>query len=228
MPPPDSGVPALTEDEKMMFARWIDLGAPIDSPDPVKSAFGWFADDLRPTLTVSSPARGRSLEPLSIVRIGAYDYYSGLDRASLSVSANFEINGQPPSTELGPLFTETGDHVWTLSVSPPIVDLHRGQLNVSIKDTRGNITTVERTFSIGLNATPPDLDADRDQTLADGEFELELRGEPQGSYLIETTHDLIQWEPWQVIQDFDGVQKVLDSGIIEQDQRFYRATEIQN
>ena len=29
-PPPGSGVPALSEDETMNFARWIDLGCPIN------------------------------------------------------------------------------------------------------------------------------------------------------------------------------------------------------
>jgi hypothetical protein len=95
MPPPEAEVPALSENEKMLFARWIDLGAPINSPDAVKAAFGWFADDLRPTLTVSLPPRDRSPEPLSLIRIGAYDYNSGLDRTSLSIVADFEINGQP-------------------------------------------------------------------------------------------------------------------------------------
>ena len=30
MPPPGSGVPALSEDEKITFARWVDLGCPIN------------------------------------------------------------------------------------------------------------------------------------------------------------------------------------------------------
>ena len=33
MPPPDRCTP-LTEDEKLMFVRWIDLGAPIDTGNP--------------------------------------------------------------------------------------------------------------------------------------------------------------------------------------------------
>ena len=49
MPPPDSGVPPLTENEKMLFARWVDLGAPITKQAP---RAGWFADELRPTLAL--------------------------------------------------------------------------------------------------------------------------------------------------------------------------------
>src|SRR5262249_39593557 len=50
MPPPGSGVPALTEDEKMTIARWIDLGCPINTGElssPAAGARGWFLDDLK-------------------------------------------------------------------------------------------------------------------------------------------------------------------------------------
>ena len=45
MPPPGSAVPPLSEDEKMMFARWIDLGCPINtgqltSPRPTQRPRG--------------------------------------------------------------------------------------------------------------------------------------------------------------------------------------------
>jgi hypothetical protein len=208
----------------MLFARWIDLGAPIDSPDPIKAAFGWFADDLRPTLAVSSPDRGRSPEPLSLIRIGAYDYYSGLDRSSLSVTADFEINGRASGAELFDLFVEAEDHVWTLIVNPTIMDLQRGLLVVQAKDTRGNVTTVERTFSIGNAMMPTDMLAKDDQSLTNGKFEFELRCEPQSQYLIETTQNMIDWAPWLTIQDFDGVQKLMDNDVADETQRFYRAT----
>ena len=51
MPPPGSSVPPLSEDEKMPIARWIDLGCPIDTAQTDGSpGYGWFLDDLRPTL----------------------------------------------------------------------------------------------------------------------------------------------------------------------------------
>ena len=56
-PPPGSGVPPLSEDEKILFARWVDLGAPITSPDPARRDSGWFLDDLRPTLTLFASSR---------------------------------------------------------------------------------------------------------------------------------------------------------------------------
>ncbi len=229
MPPPDSGLPSLSEDEKMLFARWIDLGAPINSPDPIKSVFGWFADELRPTLTISAPARGRTSAPLTQIRIGAYDYYAGLDRSSLSVSANFEINGHPAFTELADQFSETGDHIWTLDLTPPITDLHRGLLTVSVKDIRGNITRIDRRFSIGANAIPPDLQAMVNPLSNDSDFAFELQGEPQKSYLIETSLDMNHWFPLKTVRDFDGAQGLIDNSIqSDEEHRFYRATELEN
>ena len=156
MPPPNSGYQPLSEDEKIMFARWIDLGAPASSQDPgFRSLVGWFADDLRPTLTMSHP-RGDHSGPFSRISIGAFDYYSGLVKSSLSVKADFDINGTPAGSELAPLFSETGDHIWTMFLNPPINSLAKGTLTVSIKDASGNITTVTRTFDTkGGDFTPP-------------------------------------------------------------------------
>ena len=71
-PPPDSGVPALSEDEKLTFARWIDLGVPVSAPRPAFKGRGWFQDDLRPTLTVAVPARDAATTPLTEIRLGAF------------------------------------------------------------------------------------------------------------------------------------------------------------
>ena len=142
MPPPNSGVQALSEDEKITFARWVDLGCPITRPEQQYQTSGWFADDLRPTLTISSPRPGRDTTPLSVIRIGAYDYYSGLDRSTLSVKANININGHAAGHELSDLFSETADHIWTLVLNQPITELSDGEITVSIKDTAGNITTM--------------------------------------------------------------------------------------
>jgi hypothetical protein len=148
MPPPNSGVPPLTEDEKMTLARWIDLGCPINRNEPGWKDYGWFLDELRPTLTLSLPRAGTQTQPLTLMRIGAYDYYSGLDVQSLSVKANFDLNGKRAGTELAPLFAQTDDHIWTLPVDPAIPNLRSGELTVSIKDKQGNITKIVRSFSV--------------------------------------------------------------------------------
>ncbi|MCP5152986.1 MAG: hypothetical protein H6983_02385 [Ectothiorhodospiraceae bacterium] len=146
MPPPGSGVPPLTAAEKATIARWIDLGAPIDSQAPARAGLGWFADDLRPTLSVT-------LEPvwpplgLWQVRVGAFDYYSGLAADALSVRADFPVLGGAAG-ELGATFTPSGDHVWTGYVFAGWTDLARGTVTVQVEDRAGNRTEVTRTVPI--------------------------------------------------------------------------------
>jgi hypothetical protein len=99
-------------------------------------------------LTLSLPRAGTQTQPLTLIRLGAYDYYSGLDVSSLSVKANFDLSGKRVGTELAPLFAQTGDHIWTLPVNPAIANLRRGELTVSVKDKQGNITKIVRSFSV--------------------------------------------------------------------------------
>src|SRR5581483_7500208 len=87
MPPPGSGVQALSEDEKMTIARWIDLGAPITAQgDPTYK--GYFADEIKPTVALSSPRAGANAAPLNVIRVGLFDAYSGINVSSLSVTTN--------------------------------------------------------------------------------------------------------------------------------------------
>jgi len=155
MPPPGSGIPPLTDDEKMTIARWIDLGCPVSSQDAELSKGGWFADELKPTLHVQSPRAGGNTQALSVIRIGMYDSYSGLDRSSLSVIANFGVNGKSAGMELGRDFQETGPFVWTLPVNPPLTNLANALLTVRVKDIRGNWSVAERSFSMNGVVPPP-------------------------------------------------------------------------
>ena len=152
MPPPGSKVPPLTEDEKMLFARWVDLGAPINSNEPGEKDYGWFLDDLRPTLTLSNPRSGVNVQPVGMIRIGAYDYYSGLDVRSFSVKANFPVNGKAAGTEIFSLFKPSGDHIWTLPLDSPLADLSDGHITVSVQDHQGNITKISRKFRVSALA----------------------------------------------------------------------------
>jgi Hydrazine synthase alpha subunit middle domain len=157
MPPPGSGVPPLSENEKMLIARWIDLGAPVDASDPALKPFGWFNDELKPTLHVSLPKAGENTDLLSELRLSAFDNYAGLDRASLSVTANFAVNGKPPGAELAGDFVES-DFIWKLNLATPIRAAADLVLNVSVKDLRGNQSAVARAFSVkagGGGATCP-------------------------------------------------------------------------
>ena len=152
MPPPDSGVPGLTLDEKLTIARWIDLGCPISRPGDEKAKRGWYLDELRPTLTVTSPRAG-SNGPLKQIIIGMHDYYSGLDESSFSVTADFEVDGLKPGTNLASRFEEDDIAVWKLKLKNPLADLADGTLTVSVRDKQGNIAVVRRSFSIQSRAT---------------------------------------------------------------------------
>ena len=158
MPPPGSKYPSLTADEKMTIARWVDIGAPISSPLPVTRESGWLVDDLRPTLTVSSPRAGENAGPLAEIRIGAFDHYSGLDPESWSVTADFVVGGVAPGTKLAGALVETGDHVWSIVLREPIRELEDGTLSVEVSDQQGNVTRVERRFSMGGGVVEPTPD----------------------------------------------------------------------
>ena len=222
MPPPDSDpaqYPRLTEDEKMTIARWIDLGCPITSQDGgIDQDLGWFADELRPTLDISLPLAGRREQPLDRFRIGAFDYYAGLDMSTLSVKADFEVGGRAPGTELAAVFQSAGEHIWEMVLPEPITQLDRGTLTVSIQDQTGNVTELARTFSVGTNDDPPTLDISAiDPT---GVLQLTLAGEPGRPHTVEVSGDLSGWVPWMTLIDFDGAQTVADP--LGQ-RRFYRA-----
>ena len=147
MPPPGAGVPPLSEDEKLRFVRWIDLGCPISRQDDEFAKYGWFLDELRPTLTVSVPRAGQLSEPPSEIKIGAFDYYSGLNARSLSVVASFTVNGQPPGSELAPLLQQSVDGIWRIALSQPLSGLSRATLTVRARDRAGNVSEIVRTFS---------------------------------------------------------------------------------
>jgi hypothetical protein len=166
MPPPDAiagtyktadgrsvKVPPLTSEEKLTLARWIDIGCPIDAEyQPGQSGRGWLLDEGRPTLTMASPEPGPSTKPLSRILIGMHDYLSGLDMESLSVVADFDIDGVPPGDNLAAKFKPLPESRWEFVLSKPIEKLQRGSLVASVKDRQGNITTIRRSISIASGA----------------------------------------------------------------------------
>lgn len=144
-------VAPLSDEDKRTIFRWIDLGCPIDldydPADPSARGKGWMLDDKRPTLTVQTPRRGAN-PPVSRLRIGMCDFYTGLDMTSFTVTADFAVAGNPPGRNLAGLFQLVDQGVWELKLPQPLVELPRGTLTVSVKDREGNVTTVERTFSV--------------------------------------------------------------------------------
>jgi hydrazine synthase alpha subunit-like protein len=149
MPPPGSPVTPLTADERLTFVRWIDLGCPIDTGDP---RYGWFLDDLKPTVALSLP-RPHANAPLAQIRFGLADGNSGIDAATLHVSADFEVNGRAAGAELADLAQIAGEDIWTIDVSPALSGGSSHHVYVSVQDLQGNVTRVDRAFFVGPDDT---------------------------------------------------------------------------
>jgi hypothetical protein len=163
MPPPDAvagtyvgsdgqkiKVAPLTDEDRRTIFRWIDLGCPVDLGDaknPEKRGSGWMLDDQRPTLTLTYPRAGVNA-PLTRILVGMYDYGTGLNMESFQVVADFPLDGVAAENNLAKKFKPKSDGVWELQLAAPVRNLPRGKLTVSIKDRQGNISRIERTFSV--------------------------------------------------------------------------------
>src|SRR5262249_35481721 len=108
---------------------------------------GWMLDDQRPTLTLTYPRAGVN-KPLTRILVGMHDYYTGLDMDSFQVVADFPLDGVAAGDTLAKKFKPKSDGVWELRLAAPVRNLPKGKLTVSIKDRQGNITRMERTFSV--------------------------------------------------------------------------------
>jgi len=149
MPPPGSGATPLTIDEKIMFARWIDLGCPIDTAQGTAGdAYGWFLDDLKPTLTLSQPRRGASTASFTHLRFGLADANSGIDLDTLSVRATFTVAARAPGLELADLAESIGDGIYQIALEDPPGDTDEAHVYIEVADVQGNIARIDRKFSI--------------------------------------------------------------------------------
>ena len=127
----------------MTFVRWIDLGCPID----LGGGNGWALDDQRPTLTLTYPRAG-SNDSFTRILIGMHDYHTGLDMKTFKVTADFAINGIGAGKDLSSQFRVKSQGVWELLLDRPIDKLSSGVLTVSVRDRQGNLSRIERTFSV--------------------------------------------------------------------------------
>ena len=145
-------VPPLSDEDRRTLVRWIDLGCPIDldydAAQPAARGSGWLQDDSRPTLTLTSPRAGAHAE-LSRILVGMHDYDSGLDMDSFRVAADFAVDGVLAGENLAAKFKSVGQGVWELNLAKPIDRLDCGTLVVTVKDKQGNVTRIERRFSVG-------------------------------------------------------------------------------
>jgi hypothetical protein len=146
-------VAPLTEEDRLTLIRWIDLGCPIDMTyDPAKPqekvGDGFLADRTAPTLTVTMPAAGVNREPLRRILVGMADAYSGLDADSFQATADFVVDSVPAGQNLAGKFKQKTPGVWELTLPQPLAALPKGTLTVSVKDRQGNVSRIERTFTI--------------------------------------------------------------------------------
>jgi hypothetical protein len=159
MPPPNSGVPALTEDEKINFARWVDLGCPINTGGDDDAKYGWFLDELRPTVAVSSPRPNRNRTPLSELRVGVADAYSGLSNATLSIKADFPVNGIAAGGELKGQGSFIAPGIFSIPLQTPIENLATRHLTAVIADIQGNTNKTVVRFWVDTSFRILSLDA---------------------------------------------------------------------
>jgi hypothetical protein len=142
-------VAPLSDEDKLTLARWIDIGCPIDrADDPKQRGLGWLLDEGRPTLTLADPPPGVSRKPLTRILLGMHDYASGLDLSSLSVTADFPVDGVKAGENLATRFQALPGNRWELRLQQPVAALPNGRLTVSVQDRQGNKTRIERTLSV--------------------------------------------------------------------------------
>lgn len=139
-------VTPLSEEDKLMLVRWIDIGCPIDRD----CERGWLLDEGRPTLTVTYPQAGANAK-LERILIGLHDYGSGLDLATFKVTVDFELDGRKAGENLAPQFKSTGSGIWELRPSNLPGALPASKLHVEVRDRQGNVTRLERSFFVLQN-----------------------------------------------------------------------------
>lgn len=144
---PAGGMTTLTMEQKMLFARWIDLGAPLDVSVDNGTNLGWFVDDNKPTLTISQPRQNINNFPVTKIVLAVADAYTGVDGSSLSVKADFMVNGHSANTELSAFFSALGDGVYQLNLTQALpVDSIERHIIAEVKDQQGNIKRVDLRF----------------------------------------------------------------------------------
>jgi uncharacterized protein (TIGR03437 family) len=158
MPPPGSGF-ALTWEERMKIARWIDIGGPIDltqiiTNDGGRPYAGYLEDDLRPTLALTpSVAQAAAANTLTRFVIGAYDLESGLDPTSLSLTLDRAVGSFAAGSNLAAGLTINDGGTVTINL-PAAINLSSGVLTATlqIRDRVGHVTKLVRTYR--SNALP--------------------------------------------------------------------------
>jgi hypothetical protein len=137
----------LTDLEKRTFARWIDLGAPIDFPEfsmAGQEGFRYTDDYQLPVINIHHPKRGENTENGAI--IGFTDAKSGLNWNSLVIS--FYPVDEVESVQNISQFSRSNRNVITFNL-PAMVTSKSYILKVEILDAAGNKNIQTSKFSWG-------------------------------------------------------------------------------
>jgi hypothetical protein len=127
---------SLTDLEKRTFARWVDLGAPIDFPELSGSdldGFRYTNDYQLPVINIEQPKRGTNSERNAI--IGFADAKSGLNWNSLAISY-YSTDGSENERNVT-TFNRSDRNIVTFNL-PTLVENLNYILKVEILDMAGN------------------------------------------------------------------------------------------
>ena len=100
-----------------------------------------------PTLTMTYPSAGANAK-MDRILVGMCDAYAGLDAKSFSVMADIAIDGVAAGENLASRFKQISPGVWEMKLTTPLANLPKALLTASVKDRQGNISRIERTFSV--------------------------------------------------------------------------------
>jgi hypothetical protein len=142
--PGTGGLPGMTGEEKLILARWIDLGAPIHLGAP----WGFLEDDLRPTLVLRpSLSAARAAGGFDALEIAAFDVESGVVPGSLSVTCNLPLGPIRAGANLaaGRSLNPEGS-VLRLALPRRVRLTDRAVFTVMVRDTAGHSTRIIRSY----------------------------------------------------------------------------------
>jgi hypothetical protein len=151
MPPP--GSPQLTDEEKRLIARWVDLGAPMDLDRPKER---YTEDDMLPVVAVAEPARGMNPQGTQRVVVGLFDGDTGIDMSTLSITLNQDLAGFPQGSDLsGSGSFNAATSVLTVNLPSPLPAGTGYLLTVSAQDNAGNARTEKISFDVASTGLQP-------------------------------------------------------------------------
>jgi hypothetical protein len=193
-----------------MIARWIDLGCPINTGTGDDANYGWFLDELRPTVTVSSPRPNRNDKLLTEIRVGVADAYTGLNSATLSIKADFPVNGVPAGTELKSLGSFVAPGVFSIPLQTPFSNRSTNHVTASVADRQGNTNVVTVRFWVDTGFRIVSLDA---SGLNSQRFTIRVENrEAATNHAVYSTTDLtkpgIEWTPLTILNAADEPNRI--------------------